>query len=109
MAASASLGTSLQSDLKKGATVYPSHIRRAFSRFPADYTGELVRLLDDISTVTHSIAAYVRQGSESFQYGHIPNVGLDPAVATKQLYKALCHDGYICVILDKNQPTPLSL
>lgn len=96
--------------LKKAATVFPSHVRRTFGRMPTDYTGDLVRLLDDISTVTHSIAAYINEGSESVQYGTIQSATkLDPAVATRQLYKALSYDGYCCLILERHTETPMNL
>lgn len=94
----------------KAATVFPSHVRRSFSRRPTDFTGDLVRLLDDISTVTHNLAAYVSEGSEAIEYGRTSSASnLDPAVATRQLYKALAHDGYACIILDRHHPAPLSL
>ncbi len=100
----------VKSDLNKAATVFPSHVRRTFSRHPTDFTGELVRLLDDITTVTHSIAAYVAEGSETVEYGASSTMsGLDPLVATRRLYKSLSHDGYACLILDKNQEAPLAM
>lgn len=100
----------LATDLEKGATVFPSHVRRSFSRHPTDYTGELVRLLDDISTVTHSIGAYVAEGSESIAYGsRESHRGLESAVATRRIYKSLCHDGYACLILDRNLEAPLTM
>lgn len=84
--------TPSSTDWKKGATVFPSHVRRTFQRFPTDYTGELVRLLDDLSTATHSIAAYVTEGSENVRYGTAgASGGLNPIVASKKLYKALSH------------------
>ena len=97
--------------VQKAAVVFPSHVRRSFGRKPVDYTGELVRLLDDISTVTHSIAAYVSERSESAQYGApVQHEGtLDPAVATRKLYRSLSHDGYACLILEKRMKIPLRL
>lgn len=101
----------LQSNVNRKATVFLSHVRRSFSRAPTDYTGELVRLLDDLATVTHGIAKYVSEGSESVQYGRINHGSqlLDPTVATRRMYQSLCHDGYACIILDKNTDAPLSL
>lgn len=105
-----SSNSGLTEELKKGATVFPSHVRRTFRRRPTDYTGELVRLLDDITTVTHSIAAYVQEGSEVMAYGSTAHeTGLSPAVATRRLYKSLCHDGYACLIVDKNVEAPLTM
>lgn len=103
-------GGRLGSDLNKGATVFPSHVRRTFQRFPTDYTGELVRLLDDIATVTHSIAAYVTEGSEKISYGAPASTeGLNSMVASRRLYKSLSHDGYACLILDKGFDQPLTM
>lgn len=97
----------LASDLNryKGATVFPSHVRRTFQRFPTDYTGELVRLLDDLSTATHSIAAYITEGSENLRYGETEIGGLDPKVASKKLYRALSHGKYHCL---PSPPLPIS-
>lgn len=103
------ISSALKSD--KAAVVFPSHVRRTFQRFPTDYTGELVRLLDDITTVTHSIAAYVTEGSEKVLYGSVGDIteGLDAAVATKRLYGSLSRDGYACLFFDKNTEAPLTM
>lgn len=103
-------GVTIGSDLNKGATVFPSHVRRTFQRFPTDYTGELVRLLDDITTITHSIAAYVAEGSENISYGSSSAAdGLNSKVASRRLYKSLSHDGYACLILDRGFDQPLTM
>jgi fructose-1,6-bisphosphatase I len=103
-------GSHIGTDLNKGATVFPSHLRRTFQRFPTDYTGELVRLLDDITTVTHSIAAYVTEGTEKVSYGATSaSEGLDSKVASRRLYKSLSHDGYACLILDCGFDQPLTM
>lgn len=95
----------------KAATVFPSHVRAAFRRNPADRTGELVRLLDDISTVTHSISSYVAEHNHevtNLEAGQPPAKDLDPQVATQKLYTSLSHDGYACIILDKGREAPLT-
>lgn len=40
----------IMTEVVKGqaAVVFPSHVRSALSKAPTDYTGELVRLLDDL-------------------------------------------------------------
>lgn len=82
---------------------FSSHVRLAFQDRPTDRTGDLVRLLDDITTVTHSLSAYVAQHA-------VMNTGvLDPSVATQQLYQSLCHDGYACVLLERYHDSPLTL
>lgn len=97
-------------ELRKAAVVFPSHVRRSFSRAPTDFTGDLVRLMDDLSTVTHNIAAYVAIASETTEYGASQNRReLDAVVATKQLYKSLSHDGYACILLEKHHEMPLNL
>lgn len=95
---------------KKQSLVFPSHVRQAVSKNPPDYTGELVRLLDDINTVSHGIAAYCRSGSEDSTYGDAgaSRGRLDPEVATRHLFKALTHDGYACLIVEKNHDAPLA-
>lgn len=93
------------------ATVFPSHVRATFRRHPADRTGELVRLLDDISTVTHSISSYVAtQHPHPFnsQLDSSTPPTLDPEFATEKLYTTLCHDGYACIILERNREAPLT-
>lgn len=82
---------------------FSSHVRLAFQNNPIDRTGDLVRLLDDITTVTHSLSAYVAQHA-------VVNAGIpDPSVATRQLYQSLCHDGYACVLLERGYDSPLTL
>lgn len=94
------------------ATVFPSHVRATFRRAPTDRTGELVRLLDDIATVTHSISKYVSARQDQHPM-YDPNQshagpGPRPHVATQKLYKSLCHDGYACIILEKEREAPLT-
>ncbi|KAI0567147.1 Fructose-1-6-bisphosphatase [Gracilaria domingensis] len=84
------------------ATTFPSHVRAHSLHAPKHSSHHLVRLLDDISTVTHSISSYVSQYHHNSEYPI-----LDKAVATTSLYHALCHDGYACMILAKNE-TPLT-
>ncbi|PXF41253.1 Fructose-1,6-bisphosphatase class 1 [Gracilariopsis chorda] len=93
------MGLRLSSDVNKAATVFLSHVRRTFARFPVDYTGELVRLLDDIATFTCSLAssvAYDPADSNS-----------DTAIIT-QLYRLLAADGYCCIVLAKGMDQPLT-
>ncbi|CDF33468.1 unnamed protein product [Chondrus crispus] len=95
------------------ATVFPSHVRASFRRDPTDRTGELVRLLDDIATVTHSVSKYVAARHHSARptpdadYSPHPS-GPRPHVATQKLYNSLCHDGYACIILEKDREAPLT-
>lgn len=86
----------------KAATVFPSHVRATYHRNPTDRTGELVRLLDDISVVTHSISTCVT-------LSHISqDDAVDNEVVTQRLYSSLCHDGYACIILEKAHEAPLT-
>lgn len=89
------MATRLDGDVHKAATVFLSHVRRTFQRFPADYTGELVRLLDDIAVATRSISAAADGTSPS------------STAVTQTLYKGL-QDGYCCVILSKGIDQPLT-
>lgn len=82
---------------------FSSHVRLEFQENPTDRTGDLVRLLDDIATVTHCLSAYISQ------HFAISRGVLDPSMATQQLYQALCHDGYACVLLERYHETPLTL
>lgn len=94
--------------VNQAAVVFPSHVRRSISRAPTDFTGDLVRLLDDISTVTRSISAYCNSGSETVAYGASgERTSLKSEVACRQLYKKLSHDGYACLILEKQLEQPL--
>lgn len=86
----------------KAATVFPSHVRATYRRNPADRTGELVRLLDDISVVTHSISTRVSLNHCS------DDDAIDPEGVTRKLYSSLCHDGYACMILEKAHEAPLT-
>lgn len=54
------------------ATVFPSHVRRALRRRPTDVTGELVRLLDDLSTCTHTLSKYVSEVTNAHVQIHKP-------------------------------------
>lgn len=128
----------LTSTVNKAATVFPSHVRRTFMVNPADYTGELVRLLDDISTLTHAISAFVSEGSDKIayvtksspcvvppkhptpkltrsslsrrpsSYGQVGEKTITAEHATHMLYRSLAHDGYSCLILAKNREQPLT-
>lgn len=87
----------LAPNTSKAATVFLSHVRRTFQRFPTDFTGELVRLLDDIAVVTRSIASSITSASPMTQ-----------SSATAHLYAALKSDGYACLILAKGTTQPLT-
>lgn len=103
------MGIRLTSDVNKGATVFLSHVRRTFARFPVDYTGELVRLLDDIATFTRTVASSVTEGSSHFRYGAVGSGDeITAASATRHLYRLLAHDGYCCIILSKGHNQPLT-
>lgn len=82
---------------------FSSHVRLEFQENPTDRTGDLVRLLDDIATVTHCLSAFVAQNNMT------DDCPLNAMVATRQLYQSLCHDGYACLILERNHETPLTL
>ncbi|KAK4529547.1 hypothetical protein CCYA_CCYA01G0404 [Cyanidiococcus yangmingshanensis] len=90
---------------------FPSHVRNAFKRSGGtlterhDATGELVRLLDDLSTEFRWIAARAR---ETYAKG-VQVEPLTAALVTQQLYFALCHDGYACLLVSKDQPEPMCL
>lgn len=106
------LGIRLSSDVNKGATVFLSHVRRTFARHPVDYTGELVRLLDDIANFTRVVSSAVSEGATNAEYSgqraaHAP---LDATAdsATQHLYRLLAHDGYCCIILSKGFSQPLT-
>lgn len=89
----------LSADTHKAATVFLSHVRRTFQRYPTDYTGELVRLLDDIAVVTRSIASATSSTTTPL---------VTPGLATQLLYAALKNDGYACLILAKGTDQPLT-
>mmetsp|Transcript_282 Transcript_282/g.517 ORF Transcript_282/g.517 Transcript_282/m.517 type:complete len:325 (-) Transcript_282:374-1348(-) len=93
---------------KRAATVFPSHVRRTFTRHPVDYTGELVRLMDDIATLTHGIAVYVAESDEKMTYGEVGQTPISSSFVTRKLYRQLCNDGYACLILSKDSETPLT-
>jgi len=90
---------------------FPSHVRNAFKRSGAtlterhDATGELVRLLDDLSTEFRWIAARTR---EMFVKS-LESTPFTPRLVTQQLYFALCHDGYACLLVSKDQKEPMSI
>lgn len=101
------------------STNFESHLRASFRRAPTDRTGELVRLLHDISMVTHCISAYVAHDSafSSTMVGVYKITDsqtctrqqrLDPAIATRHMYKSLSHDGYACAILESHTDLPLT-
>uniref|UniRef100_A0A7S2ZWI6 Fructose-bisphosphatase n=1 Tax=Rhodosorus marinus TaxID=101924 RepID=A0A7S2ZWI6_9RHOD len=102
------LGGNLSSKVSKAATVFPSHVRRTFMSSPVDYTGEIVRLLDDIATQTHAISAFVAEGSETITYGEVGTQQITSEFATRLLYRSLAHDGYSCLILAKSREQPLT-
>eukprot|EP00168_Porphyra_purpurea_P016054 TRINITY_DN509_c0_g1_i3.p2 TRINITY_DN509_c0_g1~~TRINITY_DN509_c0_g1_i3.p2 ORF type:complete len:240 (+),score=50.06 TRINITY_DN509_c0_g1_i3:475-1194(+) len=103
------LGLRLTSDVSKAAMVFLSHVRRTFARAPVDYTGELVRLLDDISIVTRSVASYVAESSASVAYGSVGDAStLSSDFSTTKMYKSLTHDGYACIILSRDREMPLT-
>lgn len=89
------------------STNFSSHLRTSFSRAPTDHTGELIRLLDDISTVTHCITAYAARQNVSYQSQGDDGL-FDGLEATRHFYKSLCHDGYACLILEANTEMPLT-
>jgi fructose-1,6-bisphosphatase I len=90
---------------------FPSHVRNAFKRSGGshterhDATGELVRLLDDLSTEFRWIAGRARETYAK----PVETEPLTAALITQQLYFALCHDGYACLLVSKDQPEPMSL
>lgn len=103
------MGLRLSSDNNKSATVFVSHVRRTFARHPVDYTGELVRLLDDIATFSCSLSAFVAERSHTPVYGSV-GTGSDvtASYAMRELYRVLAHDGYCCIILAKGIDQPLT-
>lgn len=103
------MGLRLTSDINKAATVFLSHVRRTFARHPVDYTGELVRLLDDIASFTRSMSAAVTERSEHLSYGNV-GTGSDitSEMAIRHLYRLLAADGYCCIILAKDHDQPLT-
>lgn len=106
------LGIRLSSDVNKGATVFLSHVRRTFARHPVDYTGELVRLLDDIASFTRVVSSAVTEASTpaASHFGHSTHAPLEATAegATEHLYRLLAHDGYCCIILSKGCSQPLT-
>ncbi|KAA8499964.1 Fructose-1,6-bisphosphatase class 1 [Porphyridium purpureum] len=92
----------------KAATVFPSHVRRSFKHHPTDYTGELVRLLDDLSLVTHGISAHVAEADEQIRYGKVGNQKITSDFVTREVYHSLANDGYACLILSKGTQAPLT-
>lgn len=103
------MGLRLTSDNNKSATVFLSHVRRTFARHPVDYTGELVRLLDDIAHFTCTTSASVAERSHNLVYGAVgTGTDLNSPTAIRQLYRVLAHDGYCCIILAKGVSKPLT-
>lgn len=101
----------LSDNVFKGATVFLSHVRRTFARSPVDYTGELVRLLDDIANFTRVVSTAVTESNLVSEYsGHHAHEFLDVNAkgATQSLYRLLAHDGYCCIILSKGHKDPLT-
>lgn len=94
-----------------GATVFTSHVRRTFQRHPTDYTGELVRLLDDLANFTNVVASAVNDSALVSEYtGHHESASFDVSAegATVALYRLLASDGYCCIILSKGNNQPLT-
>lgn len=103
------MGLRLTSDINKAATVFLSHVRRTFARHPVDYTGELVRLLDDIASFTRSMSAAVTERSEHLNYGTVgTGTDITSEMAIRHLYRLLAADGYCCIILAKDYDQPLT-
>lgn len=103
------MGLRLSSDNNKSATVFLSHVRRTFARYPVDYTGELVRLLDDIATFTCTTSSAVAERSHTPVYGVVGSGNdITATHAMRQLYRVLAHDGYCCIILSKGLDQPLT-
>lgn len=103
------MGLRLTSDINKAATVFLSHVRRTFARYPVDYTGELVRLLDDIANFTCSTASSVMERSSDVHYGTVgTGAEVTADMAIKRLYRVLAHDGYCCIVLAKGCDQPLT-
>lgn len=103
------MGLRLTSDSNKSATVFLSHVRRTFARHPVDYTGELVRLLDDIATFTCTTSASVAERSHDLVYGSVgTGTDINASSTVRQLYRVLAHDGYCCIVLAKGVEQPLT-
>lgn len=103
------MGLRLTSDSNKSATVFLSHVRRTFARHPVDYTGELVRLLDDIATFTCTTSALVAERSIDLVYGAVgTGSDISSSATVRQLYRVLAHDGYCCIVLAKGIEQPLT-
>jgi len=118
-------------------SAFGSHVRLAFTENPTDYTGELVRLLSDLSMATRMISAGVRRAglpklnrpseilSSEFQSAAPESVRdprnfarnkpvmtasqFDAQSATDVLYKSLSHDGHTCIMLSMTCADALSL
>ena len=80
---------------------FETHVRTQFRSSPTDRTGDLVRLLEDIGTVTRSISSYLISNND------IPTSSTKE-VALQRLYASLSHDGYACIILERNRDAPLT-
>lgn len=103
------MGLRLTSDINKAATVFLSHVRRTFARHPVDYTGELVRLLDDIATFTCTASSAVTERSPELVYGSVGTGSeVNPQTAIRGLYRLLANDGYCCIILAKGHDQPMT-
>lgn len=80
---------------------FETHVRTQFRSSPTDRTGDLFRLLEDIATVTRSISSYIINNHD------IP-ASSTKEVALQRLYTSLSHDGYACLILERNRDAPLT-
>eukprot|EP00741_Cyanophora_paradoxa_P007973 tig00000133_g7713.t1 len=108
---------------------FPAHCRNILSLHPTDYTGELVRLLVDISSATRLIDSGLRRSGipDSTGNGDIQNEILSPKLgpqatlraskskefdaeaATRILFKSLYHDGYLCAMLSNTADELLAM
>uniref|UniRef100_A0A7S2NPS2 fructose-bisphosphatase n=1 Tax=Cyanoptyche gloeocystis TaxID=77922 RepID=A0A7S2NPS2_9EUKA len=103
---------------------FGSHVFTSFGEKPIDYTGELVRLLQDVSTASRMISAGVRnvglpvrgetlvQNPEEIKSGQqhcLQRRDFDAHMATEILYRMLYHDGHLCLILSPTQAEPMHL
>ncbi|KAK4534009.1 hypothetical protein CDCA_CDCA01G0034 [Cyanidium caldarium] len=97
------------------SVAFPSHVRTAFTKSGApcaerhDATGELVRLLDDLGTEFRWVAARVRETRSARGATAAVDAPITPSLVTQQLYHALCHDGYACLIVSRDEPDPMPL
>jgi len=110
---------------QKSERTFGSHVRLAFAENPTDYTGELVRLMEDIAMATRMISAGVRGAglprnhtsavkpleSDEAAVTRRPTDAreFDADIATQILYRTLYHDGHLCILLSNCHTEPLNL